>query len=109
MSSDLINDRSFKAIDKLVLYPFVGLLGLVLILFLSMCLLAYYDYVPQIISFIAEFSVPPEALDVVESLVYKLVFYFGLWTAFLIVINGILVNKIWHAKKLTAAIKEMDS
>ena len=105
MSSDLLEHHSYKVLNQLMLWPVILLIGMVVIAAIARIYIYYSSYIPQIISFLSEYSVHPKALDTVQDLIENIVSNLSTSMLVLLIMNVFLIYVIWHVRKLTEAIK----
>ncbi len=102
---DVTQTPYYKRLDKLLLWPLVGFIGLILVIVISLICLFYLKYVPELLALLMEQSLSPEILMFIESGINKIIVNLSVWIFVLFLMNILLVYVTWNVKKLLVDLR----
>lgn len=103
---DVTRTPYYKRLDKLLLWPLVGFIILIPVIVISLILVFYLKYIPELLALLMEQSLSPEILTFVESGINKIIISLSVWIFGLFVMNIMLVYVTWNVKKLLIELKK---
>lgn len=95
----------YKRLDRILLWPIVGLVSLVFIISVSLFFVFHLVYIPGVISSLEQ-VVPSAALAIVKSGYIKISTTLFVWIGVLVMTNLLLIYIVWNVKKLLAYLVE---
>lgn len=98
-TKNIKQNRYYKRLNKLTLWPIVSFAALIFVVVTSQVLVLYLVYVPKILAPI-ERTASPEQVIYIASRINNIIFDLSGWIAALIAIDVLLIYVIWNVKKL---------
>ena len=102
--TDMKLSKYYKRLDRLMLWPLVSIIALLLVIVVSQIMIFYLKYIPELLGPTEQF-LSPEMLAFITTGIEKIIFNLSIWLFVLFIMNILLIYVIWNVKKLLVDLR----